>query len=510
MKTNQKQEGQWMTPKAIVDIVLDSVSYTGSSILEKTIMEPSFGSGAFLVKILERIVNEGTAAGKSKQEIADVIRNNVFGIEKDKSLCDRAISRLNNFLNSHELPAIEWDNLVNGDALKLYKGYQGRMDFVVGNPPFVTVHNLSTEYRELIKNTLRFSSGTMDLYIAFYEMGLPMLGENGRLGYISPNSFLRNASQQSFRDFLINNEYISAIYDIQDTHIFDADTHTCICVLDKTNHAEREVRYGELSIPFCEFKERFRGSTWDLCSEADMEFLEANSKLPLKLGELAAIQNAVSTQRNDVYVLNAYLDEGCTIPYTGLHTDSERVVFFRDREGKTRAIESKILRRCVKASRFDGEWNGTYILFPYKEEEKGFVPLTEEELKSCYPKAYDYLLSQKKELLERDRDKHTPWFCFGRSQGLTHLGTRRIVFKHLISDEAVRVTPYIIDEDMVVYSGYYVACAERIAPEMICNIIASDDFLRYCKLKGKNKTGGYVEVSSKSVKQFGLVQADYP
>lgn len=508
MKTNQKQEGQYMTPKAIVDIVLDSVSYTGSSILSKTIMEPSFGSGVFLVKILERIVKEGTAVGKNKREIADVIRNNVFGIEKDKSLYDRAISRLNNFLNSHELPSIEWSNLVNGDTLKLYKNYQGRMDYVVGNPPFVVVHNLSTEYRELIKNTLRFSSGTTDIYVAFYEMGLSMLNENGKLGYISPNTFLRNASQKGFRDFLIDNGYISAIYDFKDTHIFDADTYTCICVLDKSYRVEYKVRYNETMIPFSEFKERYRGSTWDLCSKADMEFLDANAKLPLKLGELVLIQNGVSTQRDDVYVLNVYVDESCTIPYTGQHTDCGRTVFFKNREGRARAIESKILRRCVKVSRFDGEWKGTYILFPYNEsaaqEGQKVVPLTEDKLKDRFPKAYNYLLSQKERLLKRNRDKHTDWFCFGRSQGLAHIGTKKVVFKSVIRDKATRVVPHILDEDIIVYAGYYAVCSEGIVPETVSSIIASDNFVRYCKLKGKNMTGGYVSVGSKSVKQFGV------
>lgn len=550
-----KSNGQYMTPKAIVDIVLDSVSYTAccpsshgirvadSSILSKTIMEPSFGSGAFLVKILERIAKEGAAAGKNKQEIADIIRNNVFGIEKDKSLYDRAIPRLNNFLNSHKLPAIKWDNLVNGDTLKLYKNYQGQMDYVVGNPPFVVVHNLSTEYRELIKNTLRFSSGTMDIYVAFYEIGLSMLNENGKLGYISPNTFLRNASQKAFRDFLIDNGYVSVIYDFKNTRIFDADTYTCVCVLDKSYREEFEVRYNEISIPFSEFKERFRGSAWDLCSKADMEFLDANAKLPLKLGELALIQNGVSTQRDNVYVLNAYVDESCTIPYTGRHTDCERTVFFRDREGKTMAIESKILRRCVKISRFNGEWNGAYILFPYSEstrkEGQKIVPFTEDELKDRFPKAYDYLLSQKELLLKRDRDKHTAWFCFGRSQGLTHLGMKRVVFKpnikvntdvvrstpkggktelaavdpkerHDVAQQrstggkVTRVEPHILDEDIVAYGGYYTVCCEGVDLETVSSIIASDDFIRYCRLKGKNMTGGYLFIGSKSVKQFGI------
>ena len=60
---NRKQEGQYMTPKWVVDIVLDSISYSGIAILDKTIIEPSFGTGVFLVKIAERLVKAGREAG---------------------------------------------------------------------------------------------------------------------------------------------------------------------------------------------------------------------------------------------------------------------------------------------------------------------------------------------------------------------------------------------------------------------------------------------------------------
>ena len=72
--------------------------------------------------------------------------------------------------------------------------------------------------------------------------------ESGRLAYITPNSFLRNTSQKKFRNYLVNEGLLDAIYDFKDSKIFDADTYTCICVIDK--NAERitkdVVEYREL------------------------------------------------------------------------------------------------------------------------------------------------------------------------------------------------------------------------------------------------------------------------
>ena len=79
------------------------------------------------------------------------------------------------------------------------------------NPPYVRIHNIESEYRNLVKH-FRFADGTTDLYIVFYDIGIQMLKPNsGKLGYISPNSFLRNTSQKKFRNYLIDNQLLSKL-----------------------------------------------------------------------------------------------------------------------------------------------------------------------------------------------------------------------------------------------------------------------------------------------------------
>ena len=40
---NKKQNGQYMTPRNIVQLLLNEIGYFGPEILKKTIIEPSFG-----------------------------------------------------------------------------------------------------------------------------------------------------------------------------------------------------------------------------------------------------------------------------------------------------------------------------------------------------------------------------------------------------------------------------------------------------------------------------------
>lgn len=162
------------------------------------------------------------------------------------------------------------------------------------------------------------------------------------------------------------------------------------------------------------------------------------------------------------------------------------------------------MRRCVKASKYGGKTDNTYIIFPYAE-----TPISEDRLKKEFPKTYAYLDSYRDELAKRDMDKSTDWFLFGRSQGIQNSGLKKIVFKHIIDKNNPQIKPFILDEDVVVYSGRYITAETEEDLQKAYNIFKSEEFARYCTLVGKNKAGGYVEVSTKAVKEFG-VQEEQP
>ena len=500
---SRKEKGQYMTPEKIVVMILDDIGYAGDEVLTKKIMEPSFGDGAFLSEIIKRIIKEGRKQSLSKEEISDIIQNNVFGIEKDEKIYKKAIGRLNGILEEYKIPKIEWKNLINGDTLTEWEKHKEKYDYVVGNPPFVRIHNIPERYRDIVKS-FQFSDGMADLYVIFYEIGINMLGENGKLGFISPNTFIRNASQQKFRDFLVKNKYISTIYDFGASKIFpDADTYTCICLIGKEKE-KKNIKYKEYNmylpvsesvIDFEYLKDNMTGHPWNFGSDDDMKFLKEINSRAKKVSDIVTVQNGIVTNRDYIYIVQAYADKELTEPYAG-KGDS---VYFKDKAGKVHEIEPSILRRCVKASKYEGKTDNTYIIFPYAE-----TPISEDILKKEFPKTYAYLDSYREELAKRDMDKNTDWFLFGRSQGIQNSGLKKIVFKHIIDKNKPQIKPFILDEDVVVYSGRYITAETEEDLQKAYNIFKSEEFARYCALVGKNKSGGYVEVSTKAVKEFGV------
>lgn len=551
MMDNKKIKAQYMTPDDIVTMILDNIGYSGKHILSKTIMEPSFGDGAFLINIVRRIISEGKNEGLSEDEVAETIKRSVFGIEKDAAMYQRAIDKLNSLLYAYGIKSIDWtENLVCGDTLIVYKNFKGSMDYVVGNPPYLRIHNMMKEYRDAVKE-FRFVDGMIDLYVVFYEIGIMMLNETGKLGYITPNSFMKNRSQRGFRNFLVENKFISAIYNFQTSKIFeDADTYTCICILNKNiNREDFSVDYKEYSMyqlvvenrfEYDYFKTQLQDKAWNLSSDENIRFFEQNKALPQKISDMAIVQNGIATNKDSVYVIHVYEDNNLQKPYYGKHSDKKKTVFFKDKSGVIRPIESTILHRCVKASRYNGVMDNTYIVFPYEENTiskfftqegaevpSGYNPLNEIKLKRSFPLAYEYLSFFQDELMARDTEKNVSWFLFGRSQGLRNSCLKKVVFKHYMNKDHPHIEPHILDDDVIVYSGMFTTIdihnvnSPKLKTPMdkeskyifddllyeyalkdVSNIFASDQFGKYCSMTGKDIAGGYVKISTQMVKQF--------
>jgi len=65
-----------------------------------------------------------------------------------------------------------------------------RFDYIVGNPPYVPITELTVEERETYRKTYATAKGRFDLYILFFEQALALLKPHGRLVFITPEKFL--------------------------------------------------------------------------------------------------------------------------------------------------------------------------------------------------------------------------------------------------------------------------------------------------------------------------------
>ena len=488
-----KELGQVFTPEHIVNLVLDNACYFSGNILNKKIIEPSFGNGAFLKCILERLICECRDNFMDEEEIIHQIEQNIYGIEKDEKCFEYTQNLLSSTLKENGIELTPKFNLYHQDALEWNRF--GYFDFVVGNPPYVRIHNIDTKSRELL-DKFQLTKGMADLYVVFYELGLKMLKDNGWLGFITPNSFFKNSSQKKFRKYLIDNNLIVSLQDFGSTKVFDGfDTYTCICTLSKDKCDNKfvykfcENMHTEYSTVYSNdwFGANYDGFPWVFTDANDKAFLDFKKAETCCIADFCSVQHGFATNKDDVYIANEIRE-----------SEKDGCVIFNHHY-----VEREVLRKIVKASKYKSEGVYKYILFPYKKGDTGrYIPLEENELKRLYPNAYNYLLLHKKELEGRDMEKGSKWYQFARSQGLLNCDKKKLVINHIIPKDTESVSVYELPEDVFVYSGIFITSENEGNLKMVKDILSNEHFAKYAKLTGKNMAGGYKAINSKMIKSY--------
>ena len=477
-----KTLGQFFTPDYIVELILDDIEYTQGNILDKRIMEPSFGEGAFLIQIVERIIKEGKRIGLSKEEIKQQLQNNVYGIEIDKKLYSKTINSLNNVVASYGFNEIKWF-LYCEDALDWNR--EILFDYVVGNPPYIRVHDLDKRNRDKIKK-FNFSQGMKEMYVIFFELGINMLAEHGKLGYITPNSYMTNKSQSEFRKYLLENNLIKSIENFGSYKAFETvDTYTCITVLEKTR-LNREVLYSSIKETKREYTNTYKideiKEPWNLTNKEDGEFLKQLEQRSAYIGNFVECQYGFATNCDRVYISKT------------IESVNDKVVLFNGTN-----IEKDLIKEIVKGSRYHGN-NNYYILFPYYTDSS---VIEEDEMRTKFPLAYSYFLSHKEELKKRDMENGV-WYQFARSQGLSNCFKRKLVINNIIPADKKKIEIYELPESVFVYSGIFITADSDETLLFIKEKLETEEFVRYAKIRGKDMSGGYKSINAKIIKEFRI------
>src|SRR3989337_2008207 len=95
---------------------------------------------------------------------------------------------------------------------KAFYGLQGGFDVVIGNPPYVMLQNLETDYVfDYALKKFNSAKYKIDTYQLFIEQSIKLLKDGGLLGFITPNTFLKNIHSEPLRKFILDNSIINEI-----------------------------------------------------------------------------------------------------------------------------------------------------------------------------------------------------------------------------------------------------------------------------------------------------------
>ncbi|VVB85848.1 Uncharacterised protein [uncultured archaeon] len=108
------------------------------------------------------------------------------------------------------------EDIILAGLLKNYVEY----DFVVGNPPYVRLHNLSDSDRSYYQENYVSAFKQYDLYVLFIERGIKWLKNEGKFGYIVSSKFTSSDYGLKLREFILFNCKIEQIIDVSNFSIF--------------------------------------------------------------------------------------------------------------------------------------------------------------------------------------------------------------------------------------------------------------------------------------------------
>ena len=448
----RKQHGVVYTPRWVVDLILDKVGYR-RGLREKRLIDPACGDGAFLCAAAERFLRDVKGKNHLRSEVKKWLFSQIVGFDIDQAALNSCADNLDSVARQFGITGARWNlqkiDSTNKNALA---DDFGQFDFVVGNPPYVRIQHLGENRREKIRREWQLCcAGSTDIYIAFFELGCLLLKKRGRLGYITPNTYLKTRAGFDLREFLRNNDLLKLLIDFGHHQVFgEVTTYTLITILEKgrAQSAGRTFSLfkgnatGEIS-PLGEVAtQTLSPSNWILASSNDLAKLNRMKKNKVRLGDIAQIHVGVTT-----------LADGCYIFRSPQFNGKSAVI--RMKNGCEYSVEKSILRPIVKASVLRGgdEVQNRHIIFPYRRTNGKHALIPETDLRRDYPLTYRYFLAIKEILDRRDKGKPNPvaWYAFGRSQGLdTSFGKK-------ILTSPMGLSPNFLiwkDERSTFYSGY--------------------------------------------------------
>jgi len=464
---NNKTKCQKFTPGFLVEMMLDLIGYK-TSLMGKTILENSFGSGNILKAIIKRYIEDAISVNYKKSDISKGLEQDVHGIELDGELYTSCIHELNTIVENYGLPPVNW-SLYNSNAL--FFEFKTKFDFVIGNPPYISYREMDKESRIAIKKKYDSCSiGKFDYCYAFIELGLTLLKPTGKLVQLIPNNIYKNVFAQKLREMLVDK--IAIIRDYPNQKLFDkALTSISIFVYDKNCTAE--------SIDYCnmttkQHKEILRkslGSKWMFEDHVE----ETGDSI--RFGDLFNASVTIATLCNKAFVV----DQTCI--------DAER-------------LETEIIRKAVSPKSLRYKKN-KFIIFPYKYGHNGLERYSAKEIQN-YPCVVKHLQQYSDELEKRNSDSNALWFEYGRSQALAHLNDEKVLLSTVITD---KVEVYKVDALTIPYSGIYITVKNtQYSLNDAITILQSKDFFEYVQKIGISVSGKSVRITCKDINNYRFLR----
>ena len=280
----RKEQGIYYTPTSIVDYivrntlkpVLDNCKSV-DELKKIRVLDPACGSGSFLIKALEVIVEKYKDFSVDVNDFTkfEILQENIYGVDLDQQAVE--IAKLNLLINSFGqreiLPSLDHNikngnSLISGEDKEMEKYFgkdfknkkpfnwqeefpevfsQGGFDVIIGNPPYVfTRGNFDDSEKKYYSDIYEQTEFKINTYVLFIEKSFNILNKEGVIGFIIPNNWLTLETASRFRKFILEKTSNVQIINIKDKVFGAASVDNCILSFNKLG--EQSVSILEMTL----------------------------------------------------------------------------------------------------------------------------------------------------------------------------------------------------------------------------------------------------------------------
>jgi type I restriction enzyme M protein len=222
-----KSKGQFYTPSEVSQVLAKIIGITARTTQDKTVYDPTCGSGSLLLKVADQAPNGLT----------------LYGQENDNATT--ALAKMNMILHENADADIQQGNTLANPLFLKSADTLETFDFVVANPPFSNKQwtngvNVEEDPFE------RFAYGvppSKNGDYAFLLHILKSLKSTGKAAVILPHGVLfRGNAEADIRQNLVKQGYIKGIIGLPANLFYGTGIPACIIVLDKEDaHARKGI-----------------------------------------------------------------------------------------------------------------------------------------------------------------------------------------------------------------------------------------------------------------------------
>lgn len=508
----RKSQGAVNTPNFIIDYLVKQGIVIGWRNQKKLpcICDPACGRGGFLIRsagILKKYKN--ISVEQSFAECIAGIDIDPWAIKHAQCLIELYLASEKIRLPGPELRLYHLDTLLSKpediwNMTGFYKGF----DVLATNPPYVRLQNLDIEYRnQLLKKYSSFAFGSFSLALLFLVAGHRLLSPEGCLAMITQNNLYTSLAGKYVRQYLQENKCICRIVDFGHYRVFKkVRAYTCLIFLGKkpSNGFEfksllRGVNSSILnnsSFSYISF-DSLKAEKWRLAEGQHLKNLKKLESIGRPLGIVASIKVGFATLKDLVFFVKETDGYCIASPWPG----------------SSFPIESRITRPAVKISDLrsaeDLKDNNRHIIFPYREINGNYYLIPEDNLKSEYPKTYEYLCNCRHLLESRDKGIKTykGWYAWGRTQGMEAPGPK------LLTKTFSSRPQFFLDTTNQLFCNGYGIFVQRetslfgsiLSIEALGRILNSKVMHYYAKLTSFEIEGNYQCYQKNFIERFGIV-----